>query len=547
MRTVDVIVIGGGHNGLTLAAYLAHAGVDVLVLERRAEFGGGLCTEEVTLPGFQHNLHSNFHGAMPFFPPFGDFQLDKRGAIYLHPPANTGMPLKDGRALVLYTDELRSYEELARFSKGDAEAWLELRGQMMSHVEELLGSGYSPPIDDPNAEPYLAREFDGWFKQGVSGMSAVELVRSRFENPQVQALLLFHMAVGGWDVREPGLAPLGIAFLAYITNWQLCRGGSHHLAHLLGGVLLEAGGDLREDCDVARITVENGRATGVVLKTGEKIGARRAVVSTVDPHQTFRVMLEERELPAGMAGRVDGITYGHGDVLFGVHLALDEAPRYTAAKGNPDIDRTFNINIGYETPEDLLEHYAEIDRKELPRVPRLQVGVNTLFDPSQAPLGKHTALLWQFVPWEPDGKDPSTWDAIKKEYAERCIEAWREYAPNITGDKILGRYAYSPYDTARKLVNMRRGGFHSAAVLQKQAIYRRPIPELGTLRTPIECLYVGGSSSHPHGGITAGPGYNCFQLLVEDLKLKTPHVGNKFWEPVRDQWRARMRGMGFKV
>ena len=117
MRTVDVIVIGGGHNGLSLAAYLAHAGVDVLVLERRAEFGGGLSTEEVTVPGFLHNLHSNFHGAMPFFPPFGDFQLEKRGAIYVHPPANTGMPMKDGRALVLYTDELRCYEELARFSK----------------------------------------------------------------------------------------------------------------------------------------------------------------------------------------------------------------------------------------------------------------------------------------------------------------------------------------------------------------------------------------------------------------------------------------------
>ena len=547
MRTVDVIVIGGGHNGLALGAYLAHAGVEVLVLERRAELGGGLCTEEVTVPGFLHNLHSNFHGAMPFFPPFSDFDLEKRGAIYLHPPANTGMPLKDGRALVLYTDELRSYEELARFSKKDAEAWLELRGQMMNHVEEFLGSGYSPPIDDAGAEAFLAREMDGWFKQSVTGMSAVELVRSRFENPHIQALLLFHMAVGGWDVREPGLAPLCIAFLAYITNWQLCRGGSHHLAHLLGGALLEAGGDLRETSDVAKIEVVGGRATGVVLKGGEKIAARKAVVSTVDPHQTFRTMIGESALPEGMPARVDGITYGHGDVLFGVHLALHEPPHYTAAKSNPDIDRTFNINIGYETPEDLIEHYAEIDRNELPRVPRLQVGVNTLFDPSQAPPGKHTAILWQFVPFEPDGKDPSTWDAIKGEYAERCIDAWRAYAPNLAPEKILGSYAYSPHDTARKLVNMRRGGFHCSAVVHDQAIYRRPIRDVGTMRTPIEGLYVGGSSCHPHGGITAGPAYNCFQLLVEDLNLKTAHVGNKFWEPVRDQWRARMRKMGFRV
>jgi phytoene dehydrogenase-like protein len=547
MRTVDVVIIGAGHNGLSLAAYLAHAGVDVLVLERRAEPGGGLCTEEVTLPGFQHNLHSNFHGAMPFFPPYTDFQLEDRGAIYLHPPANTGMPLRDGRALVLYVDELKTYEELARFSKKDAEAWLTLRGQMMNHVEEILGSGYSPPIDDERAEPYLAQEMNAWFEQDVTKLSALELVRSRFENPHVQALLLFHMSVGGWDVREPGLAPLGIAFLAYITNWQLCRGGSHQLAHLLANVMLEAGGDLRECSDVARIDVENGRAVGVTLKDGEQIRARKAVVSTVDPHQTFRVMLEGAPLPEGMIERVDGVEYGHGDVLFGVHLALSEPPHYLAAKDNPDIDQTFNVNIGYETPEDLLEHYAEIDRKQLPKTPRLQVGVNTLFDPTQAPPGKHTALLWQFVPYEPNGESPEAWDRIKRDYAAQCVDAWRVYAPNLTPDKVLATYAYSPHDTARKLVNMRRGGFHCAAIRQRQAIYRRPIRDIGTMRTPIEGLYMGGSSMHPHGGITAGPGYNCFQLLAQDLALKTPHVGNKFWEPVRDQWRARMAKMGFRV
>lgn len=548
MLEYDVVVIGAGHNGLSLGGYLARAGLRVAVLERRAEFGGGLSTEEVTIPGFYHNLHSNFHGAMPFFPPWSDLDLPGNGATYIHPEANIGMPLSDGRALVLYTDELRSYEEIARFSKHDAEAWLELRGQIGTHAEDFLAAGYSPPIAAPQAETMLAEEMKGWFGgQDIANMTALDFVRSRFDDPHVRALLLFHMAVGGWDVRLPRLAMLGAAFLAFITNWQLCRGGSHHLAHVLGTILLKAGGELREHAHVARIRLRGGRAVGVTLRDGTEIDARMAVVSTVDPEQTFLGMVGEAALPPGMADRVRAVRYGHGDVLFGVHLALATAPAYTAARFNPDIDRTFNLNLGYETPEDLIEHYEEIDRGELPRTPRLEAGVNTLFDPSLAPPGKHTGLAWQFVPFDPGGR-PESWDDLKAEYAERCIAAWRRYAPNLTPDAILGVYAYTPHDIARKMINMRRGGFHCAAVTEEQAANKRPVPDAGGMRTPIAGLYLGGASAHPHGGILAGPAYNCLQVLADDFDLwKRIPCTKKFWEPARDMWRARLRKMGVKI
>lgn len=550
--TTDVVVIGAGHNGLTLGCYLARAGLDVLVLDRRAEFGGGLCTEEVTIPGFYHNLHSNFHGAMPFFPPYLDFELERQGVTYVHPEANIGMPLSDGRALVLYVDELRSYESIARFSRRDADTFLETRGIIASHVEEILAFGYTPPVVRSEAEmrvaeEIVATELRSWFGQDVASMSALDFVRSRFEDPHVQALLLFHMAVGGWDVRLPRTGALGVGFLGYITNWQLCRGGSHHLAHVLGSVLLREGGNLRELAHVARIRVERGRATGVVLADGTEIGARLAVVSTVDPHQTFLEMLPPDALPPGLADRVRAIRYGHGDVLFGVHLALAEPPRYAAARFNPDIDRTFNVNIGYERPEDLIEHYEEIDRNELPRRPRLEVGVNTLFDPSQAPPGKHTALLWQFAPYAPGGDDPAVWDTLKEEYAERCIESWRAYAPNLTPDRILGVYAYTPHDIARKMVNMRRGGFHCAALLDTQAFHRRPVEELAELRTPIAGLYLGGASVHPHGGIIGGPAYNCLQVLANDLGLRERlRLPPKIWDRGRRLWEERLRARGIE-
>ncbi len=543
----DVIIIGAGHNGLSLGCYLAQAGLDVAVLERRAEFGGGLSTEEVTLPGFYHNLHSNFHGAMPFFPPWADLDLPGHGATYFHPDANIGMPLRDGRALVLYADELRSYEEIARFSKRDADAWLETRGQIANHIEEIIGVGYSPPLNVPEAEEFLRGELHSWFGADIASMTAVEFVCRRFENPHVQALLLFHMAVGGWDVRLPQMAVTAVAFLGYITNWQLCRGGSHHLAHVLGTILLSSGGELREHSHVSRIRLTDGRASGVILSDGTEIGARMAVVSTVDPQQTFLQMLAPDEVPSKVAEQVRAIEYGHGDVLFGVHLALDEPPNYTAARFNPDINQTFNVNIGYETPQDLIEHYEEIDRNELPRVPRLEVGVNTLFDPSQAPAGKHTAVLWQFAPFEPGGKGPEAWDAIEDEYAERCIEQWRSYAPNLTPDKVLGTYAYSPWNVARKLVNMRRGGFHCAAVTNDQLMWLRPAEAISELRTPIDGLYMGGASVHPHGGILAGPAYNCMQVLADDFDLwgKVP-CKPKFWDAAWKRMLGRIKTQGGK-
>ncbi|MDH5492864.1 MAG: NAD(P)/FAD-dependent oxidoreductase [Myxococcales bacterium] len=540
MPSYDVVIIGAGHNGLSLGCYLAQAGLEVIVLERRAEFGGGLSTEEVTIPGFYHNLHSNFHGAMPFFPPWHDLQLERNGASYLHPEANIGMPLRDGRALVLYVDELKSYEQIARFSRRDADAWLEIRGTIASHIEKMLATAYSPPVAGDEAEAIAAAEINSWFGFDISEMSAVEFVRQHFENPHVQALALFHMAVGGWDVRQPRLGAVGAAFLGHITNWQLCRGGSHHLAHVLGTVLLSSGGELREHAEVETIRVSDRRATGVLLRDGTSIDARMAVVSAIDPHQTFLQMIDPEELPAPFIEQIRGIEYGHGDVLFGVHLALDEPPHYSAARFNPDIDRTFNVNIGYETPEDLIEHYEEIDRNELPRTPRLEVGVNTLFDPSQAPAGKHTAVLWQFTPFAPGMEDAGSavWDQLKGEYAERCIEQWRSYAPNLTPDRILGTYAYTPHDIAGKMVNMRRGGFHCAAVLDSQLLHRRPSAEIGGLRTPIEGLYMGGAAAHPHGGILAGPAYNCLQVLADDLDLWSRlKLQPKIWGEAQLEWK----------
>jgi phytoene dehydrogenase-like protein len=530
-QTFDVIVIGAGHNGLTVAMYCAKAGLKTAVLERRHEFGGGLSTEEVTLPGFYHNLHSNFHASLPMLPAVHDFNLARRGIHYYHPEANIGMPLRDGRNLILYTDDHKSAAEIRRFSPKDAERYLEFR----KHLNELAGafmySAYHPPLQTEVHRELLAKELSNRFGEDVFFSSPVDFIRNYFETPQLQALHLYHLAIGGWDARLAGLNVLGMAFYCYLTNWRLCRGGSHQLAHAMGGEFISLGGELIEHAAAKKILVKDGEAVGVECVDGRTFMATGAVISAIDATQTFRSLVDEAELKPKFLKEIDKIQYGPNDVLFGGHLALREAPVYTSETWNPDIRTTFNLNIGYETPEDLIEHYEEVDRKELPKVPRLNASINTLFDRTQAPEPYHTALLWQFAPFDFHDAPADHWDEIKDDYLMRCVDVWSEYAPNMNRGNVLAGYGYTPVDIVRKMVNMRRGGFHFGAVIPGQIADARPTYSLGGYRTPIKKLYMGGSCMHGHGGITGTPGYNCAQVVSADLGVKDKlPFDNKFFD-----------------
>lgn len=542
-REYDVIIIGAGHNSLTCGCYLAHAGLKVLIVERRLEFGGGLCTEEVTLPGFYHNLHSNFHGAIPYMPPYFDFDLPSRGVHYYHPDANLGMPLKDGRALIIYVNDKKTYDNFAKFSKKDAELWMEMRRLSYKYINEGLAAAYSPPPDSPELWEVMREDQKQFprYDPAVVEESAYERILKEFENPHIQALCMFHVAIAGVDIRLKGTAELGMGLLGQANNWQLCRGGSHQLGHALGAVFLEKGGDLLEAMPVKKIIVKSGRAVGVECADGTQFFAKHAVISGVDPHQTIIDFLGEDVAGRELRDKVKSIEYGHGDVLFGVHLALNEPARYACADNFPDVNNLLNVNIGYETPEDLIEHYEEIERGEVPKKPRLNVSCNTLFDSSQAPPGKHTGLIWQFAPYDIKDGGPEKWDEIALDYAWRCVEAWQEYAPNMTRENVLGIYPYTPLDIARKLVNMRRGGFHVTAVTGEQLFDKRPIPELAQYRVPtVQGLYMCGASQHVHGGILAMPGYNCMQQVAKDLGIedKLP-IKTKIWWQKREEWLKR--------
>ncbi len=526
MRDVyDAVIIGSGHNGLALGAYLARSGLDVVVLERRHEEGGGLCTEELTLPGFLHNVHANYHTFVDLAPPQQDLALVDHGLEYVRPDVQMASVFDDGTALTVHTDLDKTCESIARFSEADAETFRRLYTEAHGYVNLLLGTlMYQPPMSMKE----LTRALSVFGVEDRSEFLSVKLRREtidafldqHFTHPKVKAHLAFHGAVCGYANDVPGLAMSFPLLVGKIDNWHLCVGGSHRLAHVLWRDLAQHGGVLVSDAEVASIAVDGGRAVGVALADGTELTARRAVISTVDVEQTFGRLLPAEAVPTELATSVEHDLLHQPWSLFSVHLAMAEPPHYEAAAFDPDVDRAWVVNLGYASTEELDADWRAVRAGELPAGCRPNAAVNTLYDPSDAPEGCYTGLLRQIAPYGLAGKGPAAWDEIGHWYGRRCIEAWRRFAPNLGDGAVLDWVPYTPADIPRKLRNMVQGDWMMGEVSLANMLDRRPLPELAQYRTPVEGLYLAGSTQHPHGFITFAPAYNALQVIADDLGLE---------------------------
>ncbi len=534
MPDVDVVVIGSGHNGLICAAYLAKSGLRVAVLERRLTIGGGLCTEEITIPGFYHNLHSAFHRYVLVFPWWRDLELDRFGVHYILPEVQSIAPLSDGRCLVIHRDPERAARSIARFSERDAKTYRDLYPRFDAMGKRFVAAEmFSPPLPRAEKEALLestpeGREFLRFLRQ-----SCWEVVHDLFETPALRALILYYAAVKGYLIRDRGVGHQVPASIVGGTQGAMCKGGSHRLAQGLAKCVVAHGGTIHEKSPVVRILLEGGAACGVELEDGTSIRATKAVVSNLNPHLTFLDLCGADGIPAELKVKTAEFQYGRW-ALFSAHMALHDPPRYAAATFEPDIDRGFNLCIGYETPEDLDAHFREIEAGLPPRVPGMQCGAFTVHDPTQAPPGKHTAFTWQFAPFNLRDGGPEGWDRIKAAYMETCIARWRHYAPNLDDRNILARFAYTPLDIRRKMVSMERGDFNHGRMSADQLFDRRPFEGVTSYRTPIPGLYLCGSSTHPGGVITGAPGHNAAGVIVDDLNIRkwwTPPDPRRLWVP----------------
>lgn len=536
MSKYDFIIIGGGPNGLTVAAYLSKAGHRVLVLERHLEVGGGLATEEVTLGGYIHNTHAIYHMMVDYAPPYRDLELEKYRCNYVFPELQVAMPFSDGTALCLYSDVERSCASIARFSSKDAESYREVYHKYKLYMDEFLAPGtYVKPLPPVEALMGLQSTEVGKEIAELQHKSPKEIVDELFENERVKALMLYLACHWGLEYDNGGLGFLVPLMLNRAVNSRLCLGGSHRLSNSICRAIQEDGrGQIRGSQVIKRIIVENGAAKGVELEDGTVYEAEKAVVSSIDPHQTFLEYVGGEHLSDEFVSKVKNWHWEKWS-LFSVHMALEDAPHFAATDGN-GIDNALMYVVGYETPEDVIEHWAAIEKGELPS----KVGFNccfpTVHDPSQAPSGRHTGVISEMVPFSLNG-DAQQWYnlKLKEAHQELCLATLRRYAPNV-GESVLWTYILTPLDFANKYLNMAQGSIKQGAYEVFQMAVNRPNDECSSHRTPLKDLYVCGASVNPGGLVTFGPGYIAANTIAEDYGI------DKWWPEPEIVSEARLKG-----
>jgi phytoene dehydrogenase-like protein len=521
-RSYDGIIIGAGHHGLVLGSYLARAGLDILLVDRRLQYGGALVTEEVTAPGFFHNLHSINHFHISETPWFKDLNLGDR-VTYITPRHEFGQPHLDGTALVFGRELEETLANVARFSKKDAQTfrdWNRKAEEITARI--FLPERFAEPLPQAERETLLSRSEIGRDFLAMTRRQPFDVVQELFENEHVQLLFLFKISLfGTWLVDTLSkTSPMGSVIRAFDlqSGYQLCQGGSGNLARALFETFIAAGGRFAPQVELDRIVVEGGRATGIALKDGRTVRARQFIASTLNVHQTFEDYVGRAQLPAAFGRKLDDFQYTKW-TIFGLHLALNEPVRLHAEAFDPNIYRTLKWSLGAETMADLMAAHGDVVAGRVPQIVQFGAGPLSVLDPTQAPPGKATNYAWHVMPLDPDIGGRS-YEDFKREFAERIIEKWARYSPNMTKKNIVAQYVYTAREYTQTFPEMRHGDIFMGAFNAEQVMYNH----FG-YRSPVGRLYMAGSACHPGGAISGGAGYIAAGVIARDLGLKT------WWRP----------------
>ena len=522
----DVIIVGGGPNGLTAGAYLARAGARVLLIERRHETGGGLVSEDFS--AFRFNLHAIYMLMMDVMPPYDDLDLYAEGCVYLQPEVQVSLLTRDGKALTLYRDLDRSVESIRKFSPKDAERFRDvyLESKELS-FGAIIPLTYTLPVPTLDFVDMLQKSDIGQKILDIGEKTPREIVDEwGFENPLLQTLILHLVCMWGLEPDVSGVGFLVPLYLNRMLNMSLIKGGSHRLSSALQRSIIATGGDVLESYTVTKIVVEDGTATGVEVgltnaeEQGRKTFEAKVVITSTDPLTTFTKLITEEIMEPISIGCVETAKQWEWEhwSLFGLHLALKERPQFRAADFDPAVNDAFIKIIGYDNPDDFLSHLNGLGAGELSTAGHITVTSD--LDPLQAPVdvqpGVATLRFEALAPYEAkEGK----WDDIAASYGDRLLSTIQEYAPNVDRSKVIRRYDNSPTYIEQKFANMVRGSFKHGAYKPTQMGYMRPNIECSGYRTPVKNLYLCGASTYPGGMVLLGGGYNAARVVAEDMGI----------------------------
>lgn len=538
MNNYDAIVIGAGHNGLTNAAYLAKAGLDVIVVEKNDYIGGAAVSRELH-KGWTYS-NCSYVCSMMRQALHRDLNLGRHGLILVPYLGNVNFG-DDGKALITYNSDETSYLEFKRHSPHDADAMYRFQADLTRYSYFIRKTLLRTPPDPASFKPrdirellFLAKEFRKLGKREMCEyirfftMSAAEFLDGYFENNLIKASMASPGIIGtALGVYSPGTSYVLLHHVmgdvdGNIGAWGLARGGMGAISKALAGAVQEHGGEIRTNAGVQQVLVKNGRATGVALESGEEINAR-IVVSNLDAKRTFTKIVDRKDIPEQIYERARNFKIRGSSGK--VNIALSGLPKFTGLPDNPYINRGgINFTGSLETMERAYDCWK---RGRWSDDPFIESVIPSAWDPTVAPPGRH--WMSNFIQYCPPRLADGPWTPEKRDrFGRTVIDKIERYSPGFR-DLIVHMEVRTPHEIEQE-VGLTEGNIFQGELTIDQLLFNRPFPGYAQYRMPIRNMYMCGSSTHPGGGVSSACGANAAREILLDLKRPNTVPEDDFYD-----------------
>ncbi|WP_027132928.1 phytoene desaturase family protein [Geminicoccus roseus] len=524
----DAIIIGGGHNGLVCAAYLAKAGLKPLVLERRPVHGGAAVTEEIA-PGFRASIFSYL---MSILHPRIQADLElKRHGLEIMPCSDMLAPLDDGDYIVFSDQVKRTQESFARFSPKDAAVYPEFDRFLTENAEVFRKLLWETPFDPTRRDWKTVKQMFGFARRNrkyadkffrvydMLTMSAYDFLSEWFEDDRIKAILAYYASIGTFaGPKTPGSAYVIMHHVmgenAGAGGWGFIRGGQGAISDAIASAAVESGAKILTDSAVREVRVVDGRVRGVVTSDGREYEAP-LVISNAHAKLLYLNLVGEKHLPEEVVREIKG--YRSFSTAFKANLAVERPPQYScmdrALKDGALGDWTYPTYVHIAPDIDYLERaYDDAKHGWYSSAPFITPVVPTIVDDTLAPKGKHVVNLFGgHAPYELKGGD---WAVEKDKFQKNVLDTMDRFAPGFSSDIIGGQFLVA--QDIENIVHLPQGHIFQGELSADQLFFKRPIPHYADYRTPIHGLYLCGASTHPGGGVSGINGYNAAREVLKD-------------------------------